>query len=497
MIRHIAAREFGEHLRGPRFLSLCALALVLLPLTAHANAGRYRAWQELAESLHREGRVHASAPVISSDQYRSRFGWRASEPIDDPALRLVREPTPLAVLALTDESRIPAYWNVGTEGLEEGPSFAALASADGAAGLDAVYVVQVILGLLAILLVFDAISGDRESGVLRALLSHPVARVDILLGKYVGAAFALFVPLLLGMLAAVLVLRRGGVPVGSATGWMRLGVFVLVSALYLCAMLAVGLAVSAGTRYARVSLVVLLVCWVASVVVLPRMAVESAAMMSPVGSSQRTVAERRASLLIVERDRARALAEVWRRTFGSDARPDDLSAEIRRRYNEARVPVEAQLVQRKRAAIRAIDEGRAAKLRRQRMLAARLARLSPAGAYQQGAAAILGTGTVQAERWRLQALGHQHRLEAATFDRIFGVELFPPDLDFLRLIWWPDPRDAADLPPPYEALPPFEFAPPSLAGDLTRLVPEVAALVALTVCALVVAAALLHRAELA
>lgn len=497
MIGHIALREFGEHLRGARFLSLCVLAAVLLPLTAHVNAARYRTWQELADALRREARVHATAPIMSSDQYQSRFGWRAGDPIDDPALRIVRDPVPLAALSVRGESHMPAYWRTGTEGLEEGPSFPALASADDPAALDAVHVVEMILGLLAILLVFDTISGDRETGVLRAMLAHPVARVDILVGKYVGAVLALFVPLVVGLLAAVLVLRGGGVPVGSSADWTRLGLFLGVSALYLCTMLAIGLAVSAGTRSARTSLVVLLVGWVASVIVAPRAAEQGASMIVPVVSAQRAADARRAAVLLVERDRARALAEVWRRTFGTDERPDDLTPELRRRYNESRQPVEAQLVERKRAQIRALDDERRALRRRQRTLATRLARLSPAGAFEVGAAAALGTGAVEAERLELDAWRQQRRLEALTFDRVFGVELYPPDLGYLRLVWWPDPRDATDLPPPYEALPRLEVVPSPVSRDLPRVLPDVGVFLIVTVAALAIATMLMNRAEIA
>ena len=496
MIAHVALREFAEHLRGARFLSLCVLAVLLLPFTAHVNATRYRTWQELADALRREARARALAPIVSSDQYRSRFGWRASEPIDDPALRLVRDPKPLAALSLAGESRIPAYWRTGTEGLEEGPSFPSLASADATSTLDAVHVVEVILGLLAILLVFDTISGDRESGVLRAMLSHPVARIDILLGKYVGALLTLFVPLVLGLLAAVLVLRGGGVPVGSASGWVRLGFFLGLSVLYLATMLAIGLAVSAGTRSARTSLVVLLMTWVLAVVVGPRVAEQGAAILVPVASAQRASDARRAAIARVEDDRARALAEVWRRTFGSDERPDDLTPDIRRRYNDAREPVEQLFVNRKRQQIRALDDERRTMRSRQRTVETWFARLSPAGAYEIAAAAALGTGAIEAARLHLEAQRHQRRLEPLTFDRVFGVELYPPDLGYLRIIWWPDPRDATDLPPPYEALPRFEFAPTAVSRDLSRLLPDVGLLLAVTVGALSAAAVLMHRAEI-
>ena len=46
---------------------------------------------------------------------------------------------------------------------------------------------QVILGLLALLLTFDALSGERESGNLRLLLGNGLPRRTLLAGKLLGA----------------------------------------------------------------------------------------------------------------------------------------------------------------------------------------------------------------------------------------------------------------------------------------------------------------------
>ena len=73
---------------------------------------------------------------------------------------------------------------------------------------------------------------------------------------------------------------------------------------------------------------------------------------------------------------------------------------------------------------------------------------------------------------------HQYRLEAATFDRTFGLEIFPAHLNFLRIIWWPDLRDSTDRPPPYDELPPFAYRPAPLESVMEDCLPEMAVLVA-------------------
>jgi len=63
--------------------------------------------------------------------------------------------------------------------------------------------------LIALLLGFDAVVGERERGVLDLLLSLPVTRAELLIGKYLGLAAALSMATLAGFGAALLPLARG------------------------------------------------------------------------------------------------------------------------------------------------------------------------------------------------------------------------------------------------------------------------------------------------
>ncbi len=70
-----------------------------------------------------------------------------------------------------------------------------------------------LIPLIALLLGFDAVVGERERGSLDLLLSLPITRLELLLGKYLGLAAALTLSTLVGFgLVAVLLFQQFGLP---------------------------------------------------------------------------------------------------------------------------------------------------------------------------------------------------------------------------------------------------------------------------------------------
>ena len=124
MILLVARREVVDHLRSPRFLALCALTVVLLPLSAYVNAGDWQARRAYHDALRhaqlaRLTAADSTGDVIAADGVRGRapWGWRAGEVSTDDARRASRAPAPLSVLAAGDDASLPAYWQFGSEGV--------------------------------------------------------------------------------------------------------------------------------------------------------------------------------------------------------------------------------------------------------------------------------------------------------------------------------------------------------------------------------------------
>jgi Cu-processing system permease protein len=101
-----------------------------------------------------------------------------------------------------------------------------------------------LIPLIALLLGFDAIVGERERGSLDLLLAHPLTRLELLLGKYLGLAAALSLSTLIGFaLVGVLLWQRFG-----PAGLYHYSGFVLSSILLGLAFLSLAMLISVLAR---------------------------------------------------------------------------------------------------------------------------------------------------------------------------------------------------------------------------------------------------------
>jgi len=132
---------------------------------------------------------------------------------------------------------------------------------------------QLLAPLLIVLLTFGALAGERERGTLRQVLSLGVRPRDLVLGKALGlgaVVLALLCPV--GVFGA---LALEALPGSEAHGrWARFAWLSFAYALYLAAMLASCLAVSAIMPTSRAALATLLVFWSINAILAPRLSTD-------------------------------------------------------------------------------------------------------------------------------------------------------------------------------------------------------------------------------
>ncbi|WP_143042360.1 ABC transporter permease subunit, partial [Citreimonas salinaria] len=103
-----------------------------------------------------------------------------------------------------------------------------------------------LIPLIALLLSHDAVVGEAERGTLLLLLSYPVARWQIILGKFLGHLVILAIATTIGYGAAGLAL--GLLAGGLGEGWVAFARMIGNSIALGAAFLAIGYAVSALAR---------------------------------------------------------------------------------------------------------------------------------------------------------------------------------------------------------------------------------------------------------
>lgn len=120
-----------------------------------------------------------------------------------------------------------------------------------------------LLPLLALMLAFDALVGEAERGTLSLLLTYPVARWQVIVGKFAGHSIVLALAVVLGYGSAGILL---GARAGSAEGWLPYLGMTAASVALGAVFLAIGYVVSVIARERATAAGAAISTWLAFVV---------------------------------------------------------------------------------------------------------------------------------------------------------------------------------------------------------------------------------------
>ena len=135
--------------------------------------------------------------------------------------------------------------------------------------LDFLFIVTIVMSLLALLFSYDAVTGERERGTLRQLISNSIPRTTILLGKFLGGTASLLIPFILALLAGVLCINLNPSVQWDGSAWVELGLLIAASLAFITLFYLLGLMVSTWSRHSTVSILNCLFLWVLLVLVIP------------------------------------------------------------------------------------------------------------------------------------------------------------------------------------------------------------------------------------
>ena len=447
MMRVFFMKEIRDAFASRRFWVILALCLILIPLGVEVSLKDY---QTRLQNYREAVRIYGEQiKTVSDVMYKG--GAKAFAP-----------PSPLGFLslglALVNPNVAETQYKYG-----EPPAVMRLSNNQGRDNLyeffygplDLIFIVGVVMSLLAVIMSYGAIGGEKEQGTLGLVLSNSVPRAKVILAKTAANSLVLIIPFLASLALGLVILALQGLPLAAAGGtWASIGLAVLFAALFIGAFFNLGLLVSALTKQAVTALVALLLAWVFLYGVYPRLASAAAQVVHPVKSEARLALEKAQVRANVEKALEAEIDKLAKAMPDSEKSP--AFEEGKKNQEEVRAKYRTELEATWRALERESDARRASLL----ALTANIARLSPVSAFVRPLAELSRTGWLEYR---------QFGAEAREFESILNRDVFDK-LTFLRM-----GRNASvnlDEKAAAAAAPTFEYRPTRMEAVVRDVLPD-------------------------
>lgn len=247
-MKTIIQREFLDHLKSVQFSVLFAASFILFAVNGLVFVQQY-------SRLNSEYRLHVS----QADQHPSTV-----------ATPLFKSPSSLMFMAEGGEKSSPPGYSLSPkqtlEAMPAGPRNFKLPEVP---ELDWAFVIKMVFSLYVILLGFEAVSGEKERGTLRLVLSNPVGRVKLLTAKYVAILASAVIPMLVGLIVSLIIISIFLPSVLGFGSFPRIAVFLLLSLAYLSLFAFLSLFFSSLILRSSLVLLVLLSFWIVFAFIIP------------------------------------------------------------------------------------------------------------------------------------------------------------------------------------------------------------------------------------
>ena len=127
--------------------------------------------------------------------------------------------------------------------------------------VDLIFVFKIVLSALAILFAYNTISGEREDGTLKLVLSNPIPRDALVLGKYLGGMLSLFPIVVISFTLGFVIAYASSATDFDSGDLLRLFIMLVVSLLYVSICYLLGLLLSVWTKEAATTLIFSMFIW--------------------------------------------------------------------------------------------------------------------------------------------------------------------------------------------------------------------------------------------
>ena len=300
--------------------------------------------------------------------------------------------------------------------------------------IDFAFIVAFVLSILAIVFTFSAISGDKESGVLRSILSNPVLRRQVLMAKLFGNYIVFLVPFLLSILVALLIVYISGIiPIFSKELFPFVLVMIGISLVFLFSLFSLGLWVSALTQNSILSINVLLLIWIVLGLVIPKLSPIIGAVIYPVESTNVFEAKKAILRIDIEKEQYKdegALYETLRAQHHPESRGvaggSGLSSDwqnLNNAFDEQVKPIREKYEQQIISETERITNDYNMRRNKQNNIARTISLFSPIHSISNLLAEFSGTGNSETDNFMQQAKQFQTTVKQEIYDK-FVVKIY-------------------------------------------------------------------------
>ena len=264
---HIALKELRDLLYSPKFLVLAFASFILITMGIFNGYISYKERYKESVRIIQEGEEELKERTNYEYLYPSAPRFPEKLSIFDIG---VSNYTSSKAWISSSEQRL------GTSGkLNEYPILAVFRE------LDLTFITTTILSLFAILFSYNMVSGEKEGGTLKLILSNSTRRTSIIVGKLIGGFIPLALVFIIPLLLSLVVLMFLTDVNFSGEEWVRIGLMTVTYLFCLLTFFTIGLAASSLSKSSIFSFIVALFFWVLFVGIVPKASIQLASVINP------------------------------------------------------------------------------------------------------------------------------------------------------------------------------------------------------------------------
>ncbi|MDP3003338.1 MAG: ABC transporter permease subunit [Bacteroidales bacterium] len=392
MLRHLIIKEIQEIVTNTRSLFVLLICVLLIPLGLYVSTKEYE--------------QNKAAYKDAKQMYEERN-------IDNKRMEFVAEgyipPSPLSIFSSGLSGYLPNKITADSRGIWRPENDYGINNPVALlfGKIDFYFIITIILSLLAFMVTFNSITGEKENGTLRLMVANAVPRWKIIFAKIAGSYTVFLVSFLVGVISGLVLLTlTTSVPILSGSYLVPFLVIMIISLLFLFVLFNMGILLSIKTKNSGASITASLLLWVLIAIIIPKVSPMVAQIIYPIETEEvvnkqknmkrdeigtefdKTRGELMKSIMS-ERGINVETIDFW--TIGND--PESQSA--LRVYDEEIVEVKRKYDEMENNAIGIIEKDYHNQQLFQQNISKNISRISPIGCYTYLISDLTNTGLIE------------------------------------------------------------------------------------------------------